>query len=218
MLIGLLDGIKSASGAARRLYRHTRGVALIEFAFVLPILLLIIMYGLELANFAIQRQRVSELAMQVADNASRMGGTLPNILITEAMINDVFIGAKLQGGDSEFANNTRIILSSVRMNALGSQWINWQRCYGTKAHPSSYGKAGDGMLDLSFPGIGPKQLKAPATLAVMFVEISANYKPLISSYWAPATEITDREGFLTRDNRNIDLLPVNPDLVIPSTC
>ena len=56
----------------RRLRRDERGVALIEFAISLPVLLILCMFGLEAANLALTHLRISQIAMLVADNASRV--------------------------------------------------------------------------------------------------------------------------------------------------
>jgi Flp pilus assembly protein TadG len=52
-------------------------VALIEFAYSMPILMLLGFTGVELANLAIASMRVSQITMTVADNLSRAKQTVP---------------------------------------------------------------------------------------------------------------------------------------------
>ena len=84
----------------RSLGKNESGISLVEFAFSMPFLLLMISGGAELANYAITKMRVSALALQVADNASRIGegNLLQSKKITEAQMNDLLQGALAQSG------------------------------------------------------------------------------------------------------------------------
>ncbi|OHT18908.1 TadE/TadG family type IV pilus assembly protein [Edaphosphingomonas haloaromaticamans] len=124
------------------LHRSQSGVAMTEFAFVLPLLLLLGLAGIETANYAIAHLRISQIAMATADNAARVRDS-----IDEYDINELFIGAKLVGQSIDFADHGRIILSSVEprtvaptmTNGKPNQWIRWQRCFGMKQAASSFG-------------------------------------------------------------------------------
>ena len=59
----------------RRLLHSTSGVAATEFAMTLPFLLGLGLTGLEVANRAMVQMKISQLAVHVADNASRIGDT-----------------------------------------------------------------------------------------------------------------------------------------------
>ena len=108
------------------------GLALTEFAFSLPFLLIMATSGLELTNYALTVKQIGELSVMVADNASRMGAqsAINNKPVSEAEINDVFIGADLQAPGLALGTNSRIILSSLQQNGEGGQTIAWQRCVG----------------------------------------------------------------------------------------
>ena len=84
----------------RSLGKSEIGITLVEFAYATPLLLLMISGGAELANYAITKMRVSALALQVADNAARIGegNLLQAKQISEAEINDLLQGALAQGG------------------------------------------------------------------------------------------------------------------------
>ena len=98
-------------------------MALVEFAMVLPFLMILATSALELTNYAITVKRVGELGVMVSDNASRMGAqsAINDKPISEAEINDVFIGADLQASGLNLAANSRIILSSLQLNGDGGQ-------------------------------------------------------------------------------------------------
>ncbi len=187
---------------------NTSGLALIEFAYSLPLLMGVGMYGAEVANIAMVRMRVNQISMHAADNAARIGegSLLSEKKIYESDINDLFIGADLQAGEYvDIFENGRVIISSLEMHSDGDQYISWQRCKGKKAHVSSYGTAGEDSPDRPVDGMGPSgsRVTAPANQAVIFVEISYDYKPLISESFTNTRTITTRSAFNVRDRRDL---------------
>lgn len=182
------------------LWRRSEGVALIEFALSLPLLLAFGLGGLELANLAIAHMRVSQIALMTADNASRI-----RVAIDEADVNELFLGADLAGGSLEFSEKGRLILSSLEPNEEGDgQWIRWQRCMGEKEHPSTYGEQGDGEDDDSLQGMGPegRTVAAMSGTAVMFVEAAYEYQPIVPNSITGGQTITYTAAFNVRDRDN----------------
>jgi Flp pilus assembly protein TadG len=182
-----------------------RGLALLEFAFTLPILLTMSMMGAELTNYVTVRMRMSQIALQVADNAARMGTSVAYGAkqVSEADINDVFTGSQMESAGLDIATNGKIILSDLEPTATGATTykIRWQRCYGNKAHASTYGVAGD----TGKSGMGPSgsQVTALDGSATMFVEVYYVYKPLINASWAPSVTMTEVASMAVRDNRDL---------------
>ncbi|MEM8694529.1 MAG: TadE/TadG family type IV pilus assembly protein [Pseudomonadota bacterium] len=193
----------------KRLKKDDEGIALVEFAFSLPILLALIFGALETANYALAHLRVSQIAMTVADNAGRV-----DTAIDEANIYEVFAGAALVGESLDFNANGRIVLSSLQPNNLSGsdegQMINWQRCMGqlTSVTPA-YGVEDDGRTDDSLEnGMGPAGNRITATTgtAVMFVEVTYNYRPLIPNLGMLGTrQIRYESAFNVRDRTNQDI-------------
>jgi Flp pilus assembly protein TadG len=164
---------------ARQLARDSSGLAMIEFAVSLPVLLSIGLLGLETAHYGIASLRMSQIAMTTADNAARVRDS-----IDELDVNELMTGAKLVGAPLKFADNGRIILSSVERNAAGTgQWIRWQRCAGKKNVSSSYGVQDKGKTDATLQAIGPagNQIAATAGTALMFVEVVYDYQPIVGN-------------------------------------
>jgi Flp pilus assembly protein TadG len=196
------------------------GLALVEFALVFPVLLTLSLGGAELANFTITKMQVSQLALMLADNAARMGSGTPLAAktITEADINEIFIGANLQSGGLDLKTNGRVILSDLEEDPAnaGRYRIRWQRCYGAKtAHGSSYGVAPAGNLT----GIGPvdRQVTAQPSSATMFVEVYYPYKPLISTGLVALSDFVEIASMAVRERRDLSgIQPVTG--VVASTC
>lgn len=183
-----------------RLWRDDTGVAFIEFAYAAPVFLVLVLVGLEVANLALAHMRVSHLAMTVADNAGRtMSG------IDEAHVYEVFAGAAVIGEGIDFEDNGRVVLSSLEDNGLNGgnsgQKITWQRCWGNLAVDPAYGVQGDGAADSSLPdGLGPdgNEIAALPDTAVMFVEATYNYQPLVGSGWFTPPQIRYESAFNVR--------------------
>lgn len=192
----------------KSLFRDRSGLALIEFAYSLPFLTIVGMGATELTNYAWVKLQVSQIALNTADHASRLGenGVLQDIKIYESDINDLFVGAELESGSLDLAANGRVILSSLTQNASGGQWIQWQRCTGALDHDSTYGKEGDGETGTSFAGMGlsGKEITASSGTAVMFVEVAYTYQPLFSDAWVPGPKnLVEFAAFNVRDDRDL---------------
>ena len=202
---------------ARRLARHKSGTAMMEFALSLPLVLPLGLFGIEMSNYALAELKLSQIALTLSDNASRVGvdSGLSSQDLREVDINDIFQGARLQGGGMDITTNGRITISSLEVNADGGQWVRWQRCAGVPAgagFDSSYGTQGDGASGTSFTGMGETGAKvtAPADSAVMFVEINYTYTPLITGYFVGDTALKATASMIVRDNRNLDREVTDP--------
>ncbi len=204
----------------KTLVRNRSGLALIEFAYSVPLLMLIGANGLELANWVLVRRRLGDLASMVADNASRIGtdSVLANLKVTEADINQVLLGARLQSGNMNIQANGRVILSSLQKNADNGQWIAWQRCTGALNVASAYGTQGTGATGTSLLGMGPagQRVAASDDTAVMFVEISYNYKAIVPIATYNFGVVKEEASFNIRDNRELTATnnPANPSPVV----
>jgi hypothetical protein len=188
----------------RRLRRSASGLATTELALGLPFLLGAGLWGVELANYGVTMMRVNQLAVHMADNASRIGDTsmLANRKIYEADIMDLLKGAHIQGGKQiEFFEYGRVIISSLQVNEDEDQYIHWQRCLGRKVWNSSYGAVDDVLAS----GMGPdgRQVIAFDDEAVMFVEVAYDYQPLISERFVGTPEIKSVASFTVRSDRDL---------------
>lgn len=208
-------GILARAGRFVSKLRHDRsGMALIEFAFTLPIFTGLGFYGIEVSNLAITQIKMSQVALNMADNASRIGtlnATLGAKVITEEQINDVFMAAALQSGAVGLYQDGRTILSSLEINAQGGQTIMWQRCKGQQFDTPNYGAEGTGATGTGYQGMGPAgdTVQASAGTAVMYVELNYTYHPLFGSMFMEDRELHQEAAYTVRDNREIGKPPTN---------
>lgn len=194
----------------RRLSGDTSGLALIEFAFAAPLVLGMGMLGTDTAYLVITHLQISQIAMQVADNASRVGeqDVLTARKVFERDIAETLIGAEKLGQNLDLYDNARVIISSLQRNASGGQWIAWQRCRGAVQHTSSYGVEGNGATGTSFPGMGVpgRYITASQGTAVMFVEVAFDYEPITPITVFENRRIVYTAAFNVRDNRDLTRL------------
>ncbi|WP_397595218.1 TadE/TadG family type IV pilus assembly protein [Sphingorhabdus sp.] len=208
------------------------GLALTEFAFSLPIMLSLMVGGAELSNYAVVQSTISQLAVQVADNATRIGTKDPSQIyyVAESQINDILDGAALHAGNLDIygthkegnttVGNGMIVISNVsemleKTNDGKSQYeITWQRCRGAADYEPQYGKFGETSGTEMLEGMGPAGQKATPpdrNTDMLFVEIHYRYQPIfftpnaIRSY----SDIRMSASMLVRDNRSSDLPSAN---------
>lgn len=209
--------LRTALRRLRNLSQDNSAVALVEFAYAAPLVLGMGMMGTETAYYSITHMQMSQIAMQVADNASRVGeSALAAQVVTEEDINGVLVGAEKLGARYSIFENGRIIISSLQQNASGGQWIAWQRCRGAKNKQSAHGLEGAGASGTSFVGMGDatNPITASAGTAVMFVEVYFDYQPITPFEFFGQDEISYSAAFNIRDVRDLSGLqqtaPVSP--------
>lgn len=208
------------SGLWRQWTACRSGVAAVELAIALPLLVTISMGGLEIASFALANMRVNQIAIEIADNASRakltsIGGAAQ---FREYDVGETFQAADLAYPGMAIFTNGRVVLSSLETNATGGQWIHWQRCRGAKTVGSKYGVQGTGTTGTALAGMGPATslVTAESGSAIMFAEVYYDYKPVS----LPGSTITiyRNAALYVRDDRDLSQI-YNPSPAAPvSSC
>ncbi len=204
----LLTPLRRLSCLLHLLVRDRSAVAAVEFAAALPFLLVTMLSATELTNFTVTKMRVGQVALQVADNAARMGVVPPsgvgNPQVTESDINDLLTGADMQAQNLSLYTHGRVVISSLEAvanpNVTGKYKIGWQRCRGAKVVNSAYGNQGTTNL----PGMGPvnQVVTTPDDTGVMYVEVFYDYQPLFTSSLVPHATIIEFASMIVRDSRD----------------
>jgi hypothetical protein len=204
----------------RALRQDKSGVMLIEFAYTVPIVLVAVMSGTELTNYATSKMSIAQTAQQMADNAARMGKDFGGStkVVTENEINDVLTGGGLQFSTNNLLYNSgKVFLSSIEADPVnaGMAKIGWQRCRGSKTVASSHGIQGSNNLD----GVGPtgRKVYAPTGGAIMFVEIVYDYQPFFLDGFIDSVTLTATAAMTVREDRNLTTIN-NTAAVTASTC
>jgi hypothetical protein len=206
-----------------RLAKARDGVALIEFAYSLPILVTLGFGGLELVNYTTTHLRVNQIAISLADNASRakqeVVGSNPRFRELDA--NESMRAAQLQAGNLDLLENGRVVLSSLEVNPDGGQWIHWQRCSGEANHVSRYGAENTGRTGTSFQGMGAggRMVQAEPNFAIMYAEVFYDYEPMVLGQFIPRQTIYKTAAMYVRDDRDLSgIFNPSPAVPTPSRC
>jgi hypothetical protein len=207
-----MKAVRRTSNFLGRLRRNQSGLALTEFALSIPIFTGLGMYGTETAYRAVAQMQVSQAALALADNASRIGqtgntGVQPTV--QDSQIVEALVGTRLQTDNLDLLENGRVILSSLEFKKIASesnreqQFIRWQRCKGMRNFTSAY-VSGINTSNAAFTGVGPAgAVKAIEGSAVMYVEIQYAYQPLFGELFAEGVVINQEAAFTIRDDRNL---------------
>jgi Flp pilus assembly protein TadG len=219
--------------------QERRGIAAIEFAICAPVILTAGGFGIELANYSIVSLRVSQAALTLADNGSRVGAmtTQSIVQLRESDINDVLQAIRLQGAPIRLTSFGRITMSSLENIQQGydttpTQRIHWQRCVGLRngaAYESSYGttRTTDGTTadsstagTAATTGMGDTGYKvgAPSGSGLIFVEINYDYQPLFGTLFLGSRKIHSIASLIVRDRRDFTMLYNPSPTATRSTC
>lgn len=123
----------------RNFWNHWRdckaGVAAVEFAFVAPILLTLLLGGYELGQYFLVHQKVEKVAYTVADVTSQQTS------VTGAQLNQILESAAQIMDPYEFGSDGVVIITSVyKADATSQPVVRWQYSGGgTLARSSKIG-------------------------------------------------------------------------------
>ncbi|AXU17975.1 pilus assembly protein TadE [Novosphingobium sp. THN1] len=195
----------------RRLLDRQDGVSTVEFALVVPLFMILGMYGAEIAWLNAASMEASQVALALADNASRLGqtdnsGVTPTV--TSNDVQSVLTGALEEGSDIGLAENGRVILSSVEVHPVtGKQYIHWQKCMGQRKQASAHGKpdATGSALSAIASGIslGGRKVTSSSNSAVMVAEVWYEYNGLFGTMFVQPITIHEQAAIIVRDDRNV---------------
>ena len=171
-------------GAAFQLWRDQRGVAAVEFALILPVLLLLYFGSIETASLYSADRRVANVAGTMGDLISRAKDT-----ITESQITDYFQAAS--GIMQPYATGTLTqVVSLLNVDEDGVVTVEWSRQFNgglVRASGSSYPLPADRQINLVARG---GQLVA--------AEVHYSYRPLFGIVYPNALTLSHEEFFLPR--------------------
>lgn len=130
----------------RRPVRDDRGGIMIEFGFAMPILILLLLGGIELGRYVLLHQKLDRTAMTVSDLVARVTS------IDTSEIDTVFTAANLVMAPFELGDKGLVVISAVKEDS-GSPKVIWQRSgAGTLSVVSDVGVTG-GNATISDPAL-----------------------------------------------------------------
>lgn len=188
-----------------RLREDLRGFATAELALTFPIVLLILLGGLEGAMYVVAQQKVSRVANALADLAAQSeSGAL------ESQISDLFESARFITDPADIIQDGRMYVTAVRGGGAGvGNSILWQRCDGLRSSTiSALGTSDNRNVPL------PGALLLADTDIVLVGEASMEYQPLFFNVVFTQSMISHTA--MARP-RNLDFSTITPDGTIPKS-
>lgn len=182
------------------------GVAVVEFALGLPVLIALTMCGAEAANMAYTSQQLGDVATMSADSVGRVKESINNGTVT-----DIFSAMKTINDKIDLRNRGRIIVSSIEpvtdnSGNLINQRLRWQRCVGALVKSSAYATTAGTLLGTD--GIvvsSTRKIAASKDNEMIFVEVYYTYKPLISSSFFGTPQMSAIAAISVRERSNNDI-------------
>lgn len=174
--------------------RDRGGVALMEFALFLPLIIALGMGGMELTNLTLAHQKVERLAGTSADLFAR-NQVKPN----ERQVNDSLTAIDIMSKPFDLRQQGRVIITGIigtADNRTGKveNKIAWQRCDGNlTGQTSSVGREWTGTNDFADgPAIVlPNNIQLSTGQMVVTSEVFFKYKPMISGSWLPGNATSE---------------------------
>ncbi len=163
-----------------RLVRAVRdnvaGVAAIEFAIILPVLMLILYGGYEGWRMVMAGQRMDHIAYSMSDLAARQVGTA-----TEGDITNMLSGGLFVAKPFNVQTEGRVILTAIDPGT--GRKILWQRCIGAASLTSKLGAEG-GNANM----VGIDRMPTSTDDFLYVTEVSFLYTPpLVGLIYGPIT-------------------------------
>jgi Flp pilus assembly protein TadG len=170
----------------KRLKRNQRGVAALEFALSLPLLILLMFGVVEITRFILVGQMVTNVSRTMADLSSQ-GKTM-----TEAELTSLFSATKFVAKPFDMQTNGKVIVSSISVTGGGSPDMNWQRSHGDLAGVSSA---------IGIPGnslILPPGFTVREGYTVIAAEAYYDFSPIVFSWITPPRRLYRASYFRAR--------------------
>jgi Flp pilus assembly protein TadG len=150
--------------------KDQRGVAAVEFALVLPIVLLLMLGCYEIPRLVLIHQKIARTASGVADLVSQADEPM-----TASQLTDVYSAAGAMMDPYDVVADGAVIITSINNPAGTGATITWQRRTGSELTASKVG-TGPGQTPTLPAGLMPAGGES-----VLVAEVYFNYSPIFTS-------------------------------------
>ena len=156
--------------------RDRRGGVMLEFAFAMPILIGLLMGGVEFARFALVNQKMERVTSFVGDFVARAEA------LDETDFDDYFAAADQLGQPFDLFDAGNIIVTSVTGEDTGPE-VLWQQIgAGQVTAPSLVGLPGD-------PAVLPLNFNVDEGEGLVVTEVYFDYEPFLLPLMIPSQRL-----------------------------
>lgn len=200
----------------RALARDTGGMALVEFAYTLPLFIGFGLVGLEFTNVVLAHQKTERIAATLADLVAA-NQVAPN----ERQIGDMFEAVPEIARPFGFGAEGNVMITAViglEDQAVGEvrNKVAWQRCLRSGSHQSRIGRQWSGSNDIiDGPSVNlPGALELGQNQMVIVAEVFFPYRPvmgaaLVEGILPENNTFTETATFRTRGPAIMNVTPVS---------
>jgi Flp pilus assembly protein TadG len=189
----------------RRFAKGQHGLAAVEFALVLPLVLLLLLGCFEVPRFVLIYQRIARTAHSVSDLVAQADEP-----ITTAQMQDIFKAGKVIMSPYDVIADGRIYVSSINNPGGAGVKLTWQTDNGGAVGTAS--KLGTPPTNPATPPPAPQNLPAAITPLsneeVLVAEVYYNYKPIFTNLIYSGTQLYV-VAYTRPRNKNLNTKP-NP--------
>jgi hypothetical protein len=150
----------------RRFGRNERGNFLIELAFAMPVMMALVLTGVEFTRYLLINQKLERTSATIADLVSQSHG------MSEGEMANLFSATDMIMEPFNLSADGAVVVSSIGTNSSAPARINWQRAYGGGSGGSEFGSQGD-VADL------PTGLVVREGETMVAAEAFYDYEPII---------------------------------------
>lgn len=175
MLIGIYDRLEIWVFSFAR---NHRGVAMVEFAMILPLLMLLAGGSFEVARYALMTQKLDRIAATLSDLIARSDVED----ITEAEISNIVDSALYMAQPFDISSGSMVVLTSVQGRTGQAPEILSQRVDGSisgVSSPIGSTVGGDATLPAAFPDAGSGETLADGETLII-AEVYYDYSPYLT--------------------------------------
>ncbi len=169
----------------RRLRRDRSGAILVEFAICLPLLMAVLLYGVDLSRLIIASQKMDRVAAGMGDLVAQ-ANTLSSTDLT-----NIYAAVNYVAKPFDFTHDGVVILSSVSLVG-GTLKINWQSRGGGSLDVASKIGVSGGTATL------PSGLTITDSNTLIVAEVFFNFTPLFELPLVPANQLYHTAFFRPR--------------------
>jgi Flp pilus assembly protein TadG len=179
----------------RRIRADRRGGLIVEFAFAMPVLTLMLMGGVEISRYALMNQRMDRLATVVGDLVSQQQ------TVSQADLNAIFGATKSVAWPFDLAASGKVIISSISIPTPPTPVkITWQSASGTLAVSSKFGAQN------ATPAL-PNGLTVAPGQTIIAAEVYYHFTPILIGALVPEQNVYYKAFFRPRTGSLTTLSP-----------
>ncbi len=167
--------------------RNSRGSTLVEFALIMPILVLLVTGIFEICMFALLNNKLVRIA-----------GTMSNVIsmqnVTPAKIMAIINTSNEIAKPFDFKGKGEVIVSQIYNKGAttdpNNMSISWQQNSGT--YPSKLGKVGTKPINV------PNNLTVTSDMTIVVTEVYYNYTPYVFKSFVPSQTLYKTSVYVPR--------------------